>query len=157
MKQEKQRTPGLTRRDFLGKVALGAFWTAISTSILGMIRLPKPAVMPEAASRLKLGYPYDFLPGTFRKIEEKNLFVMSDPGGIFAISAICTHLGCIVNRTQEGKFDCPCHGSKFEADGRVTAGPAPRPLEWIEIHQAPNGLLYADLSRTVPRGTKWKG
>lgn len=146
----------LTRRDFLGKLAIGSFWAALGAEILGMIRLPKSAVMPEASSRLKLGAPDDFLPGTVRKFEEKNLFVFGDPQGIYAISAICTHLGCIVKRRDEGKFECPCHGSEFSAEGRVLAGPAPRALEWLKVWQAPNGLLYADTSTTVPPGTKWK-
>lgn len=149
--------PKVTRRNFLGKVALGSFWTAIGASFLGMLRLPKPAVMPEASSRIRLGYPYDFLPGTARQFEEKNIFAFGDSEGIYAISAVCTHLGCIVNRTADGKFDCPCHGSKFDPNGRVTAGPAPRGLEWIEIRQAANGLLYADTSKTVPAGSKWRG
>lgn len=147
----------LTRRDFLGKLALGSFWTAVGAAVVGMIKLPKPSVMPEASSRVKLGPPYDFLPGAFRYFEEKNLFVFGDAEGVYALSAVCTHLGCIVNRTKEGWFDCPCHGSRFEADGRVIAGPAPRNLEWLEVWQAPNGLLYADVSKTVPAGTRWKG
>lgn len=146
----------VSRRDFLGKLALGSFWAAIGTAILGMIRLPKPVVFPEVSSRLKLGRPADFPPGTVRRYREKNIFVARDNVGIYAISAVCTHLGCIVTRTAEGKFDCPCHGSKFDGAGRPLAGPAPRALDWVEIYQAPNGLLYADTLKSVPLGTKWK-
>ncbi|MEO1621737.1 MAG: Rieske 2Fe-2S domain-containing protein [Cyanobacteria bacterium J06632_3] len=47
-----------------------------------------------------------------------------------AISAVCTHLGCIVGWDADAReFACPCHGSRFDADGAVTRGPAGRSLE----------------------------
>ena len=45
------------------------------------------------------------------------VIVVRTPQGFRALSAICTHLGCIVKQTQEG-FECPCHGSRFGGDGR---------------------------------------
>jgi menaquinol-cytochrome c reductase iron-sulfur subunit len=146
----------LTRRDFSERLAFGSFWTAVATSVLGMLKLPKPAVMPEVSSRLKLGAPGDFPPGSVRAFTEKNVLLFSDVDGVWAVSTVCTHLGCIVDRTPNGQFECPCHGSRFDGTGRPTAGPAPRGLEWLEVRQAPNGLLYADVSRTVPGGTKWR-
>lgn len=145
-----------TRRDFWGTLAFGSFWAAVGTALLGMIRLPKPAVMPEASSRLKLGPPQEFPPGAVRAIEGRNVFVFADGEGIYAISAVCTHLGCIVRRKEEGGFECPCHGSRFDAQGLPTAGPAPRGLEWLEVRQAPSGMLYADTRVGVPHGTKWR-
>jgi Rieske Fe-S protein len=46
---------------------------------------------------------------------------------VAAFSGVCTHQGCIVEATASG-FSCPCHGSKYDRDGRNVAGPAPRPL-----------------------------
>ena len=51
-------------------------------------------------------------------------------GRLHALSARCTHMGCIVNwNSAEGVWDCPCHGSRFDADGHVIMGPAVHPLE----------------------------
>ncbi|MCE9595322.1 MAG: FAD-dependent oxidoreductase [Planctomycetes bacterium] len=50
-------------------------------------------------------------------------------GGVHERSAVCTHLGCIVHwNSMETSWDCPCHGSRFDTEGRVLAGPAAMPL-----------------------------
>jgi glycine/D-amino acid oxidase-like deaminating enzyme/nitrite reductase/ring-hydroxylating ferredoxin subunit len=53
-----------------------------------------------------------------------------DGGRLHAVSATCTHLGCIVTwNGAEKSWDCPCHGSRFDHEGRVLHGPAVRDLE----------------------------
>lgn len=49
--------------------------------------------------------------------------------GDYGINAICTHLGCVVPwNVAENKFKCPCHGSQYDATGKVVRGPAPLSL-----------------------------
>jgi len=49
---------------------------------------------------------------------------------VVALSAVCTHLGCIVKYSESDKMlKCPCHGAKFDITGKVLAGPAPKPLK----------------------------
>ena len=51
-----------------------------------------------------------------------------------AFSAVCTHVGCIVNKVTNGTIDCPCHGSEFKiTNGAVVTGPAPSPLPARQI------------------------
>lgn len=53
-----------------------------------------------------------------------------EDGELHALSARCTHLGCLVNfNAAERSWDCPCHGSRFGIDGEILQGPALRPLK----------------------------
>lgn len=62
-------------------------------------------------------------------------------GGFVALSAVCSHLGCIVqwDKDRQG-FICPCHGGQFSAEGVVVSGPPPRPLDKLPVSLA-NGLI----------------
>jgi cytochrome b6-f complex iron-sulfur subunit len=56
------------------------------------------------------------------------------PGEFVALSAVCTHLGCVVAwQEQANEFLCPCHGGRFSAVGQVLAGPPPSPLETLAV------------------------
>ena len=143
------------RRDFLSRAGLWAAAAAILGSILGMARLPKPRVMPEAGRRFRIGPPGAFPVGSTRIIPGRNVRINSQPDGLSAMSMICTHLGCVVAEKPDG-FDCPCHGSKFDLDGRVLRGPAPRSLPWWEVSRAPDGNLIVDVGREVKLGTQFQ-
>jgi len=71
-------------------------------------------------------------PGTARVIEgggKPILVLRSASGEVRALSAICTHLGCIVHWDENaGHIQCPCHAGVFAPDGGVVSGPPPRPL-----------------------------
>lgn len=61
---------------------------------------------------------------------EKVAAYRSENGEVRSVSATCTHLGCIVSfNTAEKSWDCPCHGSRFDLDGKVINGPAVKDLE----------------------------
>ncbi len=51
---------------------------------------------------------------------------------LHALSAVCPHLGCLIDRQGEG-FNCPCHGGVFAADGRALEGPSPRGMDPLEV------------------------
>jgi Rieske Fe-S protein len=135
---------------------MGSVFLSVGTALVGILRLPKPAVLPESASRFKIGFPDDFAPDTHRKIEQRNVWLFRDALGFFAVSAVCSHLGCIVKEDAKSRgFVCPCHGSKFDATGRVQGGPAPRGLDWLEISLAADGSLMVDTGKTVDRETRF--
>jgi Rieske Fe-S protein len=69
--------------------------------------------------------------GAVTRVDGKRCAVYRDPAGqLTAVSATCTHLGCIVNfNAAETAWECPCHGSRFGVDGAVLQGPANTPLQ----------------------------
>ena len=74
--------------------------------------------------------------GSGKIIESKagKLAVYRDArGATTKLSAICTHMGCVVEwNNAERTWDCPCHGSRFKTDGAVIAGPAESPLQTVK-------------------------
>ncbi|MFQ5776783.1 MAG: ubiquinol-cytochrome c reductase iron-sulfur subunit [Terriglobia bacterium] len=146
--------PRVTRRSFLSWASLGSFLAALGVATAGVARLPNPPVLPGPVRRYKIGFPDDYPVGSEKHLEKENLFVFRDEEGLYAVSAVCTHLGCVVARSPEG-FSCPCHGSKFDPAGKVKGGPAPRPLPWLEVTRAPDGQLVVLADNEVPAGNRF--
>ena len=70
----------------------------------------------------------------------------TDDGSVSALSTRCTHLGCRISRVEDGLLVCPCHGSRFHADGRVATGPATTPLTALPVSLDPStGTLVVDV------------
>jgi nitrite reductase/ring-hydroxylating ferredoxin subunit len=77
------------------------------------------------------------------KIFTSDKVVVTQPtaGEFKGFSAVCTHMGCIVDKIANGTIDCPCHGSQYSiTDAHVVHGPAPRPLPTQKIKVA-NGKI----------------
>lgn len=67
-----------------------------------------------------------------------------DAAGLYAMSAVCTHQGCLVNvagAIPQESLSCPCHGSAFSSNGDVTRGPARNPLQHYQVELAPDGAI----------------
>ncbi|MDP1675617.1 MAG: ubiquinol-cytochrome c reductase iron-sulfur subunit [Bacteroidota bacterium] len=161
-KTEKEKN---SRREFLQKVGVGSILLSAGATGFQSVRALIPDVLYEASERFKVGHPTQLSEGvTF--IEDRRLYVFKEGRSYYAISGACTHLGCTVKYTKLNQpkdievdgltkkinfeFHCPCHGSKFYADGTNFAGPAPRPLRWYKLEQSPDdGQLIVDLGEEV--------
>lgn len=155
MSSETHDKEGVTRRDFLGLASLGAVILSSLAVLAGIFRMSKPNVRYEESTRFKVGKPENFPVGIVKKLDDRGVFVFANDDGIHAISSVCTHLGCLVNIAEWG-FQCPCHGSKYNGNGKVISGPAPRSLAWLEISQNVDGSLEVDTAKEVPVGTKFR-
>lgn len=143
----------VARRDFLGLAARFTAGAACVFAAIGVLRLPRAAVLPSPSKTFRVALPESLLPGEAHITPGHNVAVFRDEEGVFAVSLICTHLGCIVRRSPTG-FDCPCHGSRFDHSGDVTRGPAPKPLEWLAVTRVAENTYMIDEGTAVPLGTR---
>jgi cytochrome b6-f complex iron-sulfur subunit len=140
----------IERRRFLKWIGKWSVVASILTQSAGVVRAFVPRVLYEPSKKFKLGKPGQYPEGvTF--VPAHRLFVMRERNEFHVVSAACTHLGCTVEWKAEGsQFDCPCHGSKFKANGERFAGPAPRSLPWYPLSISGDGFLVVDSAKAVP-------
>jgi cytochrome b6-f complex iron-sulfur subunit len=142
-----------SRRDVLSRIGVGACALAAAGSGVVTLDFLNPKVLFEPATSFRAGSPLDYPEGTIRFDRERKAYVVGGGGGVYALSAVCTHLGCITRYvSDENAIACPCHGSRFDLEGNVTHGPAPRPLPWLEVRLDEAGNLLVDTSVIIPHG-----
>ncbi len=142
----------ISRRSLLAWITgAGLVGSGLLSAISNFVFI-KPRVTYGQPQRFGIGKPEDFPPGTRITLEQRMICVVREGNHLAALSTTCTHLGCIVRLSDTG-FACPCHGSRFDQDGQVTGGPAPRPLPWFKISLAPNGEIEVDKDTEVAPGS----
>ena len=163
MSGDEESCNGCSRRDFLsmtatamGAVGLGVVaWPfvnsmnpAADTMALATIDVPLTGIAKgQTKTVMWLGKPVFIRHRTDEEVQamrQTNLHELIDPimdqerfrnPEWLVVVGVCTHLGCVpTERKQEGGWVCPCHGSIYDASGRVTKGPAPNNLP-IPPHQ----------------------
>src|SRR5207244_5985357 len=129
-------------------------WSAFVASMMSLgvssVRYIFPNVLFEPPQTFKAGYPNEIQVGQVdeRFKDKYHLWLVRDQAGIYALLALCTHLGCMPNWLEtEQKFKCPCHGSGYYKTGVNFEGPTPRPLERYAISLADDGQILVDKSR----------
>lgn len=138
-----------TRRAFLELLTGGAAALATLGTAVTAVRFLWPEVLFEQETRFVLGKPEDVAPGTVLVLPDQRAYVVRSRTGFYALSATCTHLGCLTQYQHDLKrIFCPCHGSRFDEEGHVTNGPAPRRLPRLGL-AIEGGLLVLDVGRTV--------
>ncbi len=144
---------GVTRRGFFSWAAVAwvGFTVAIGGCVTAMGRFMFPNVLFEPPTSFKVGRPEDFQAGVVdtRFVDKYGVWIVHDGGRIYALIAICTHLGCPPAWLDtQNKFKCPCHGSGYYKSGVNFEGPTPRPLERAHIFISPDdGQIVVDKSQ----------
>jgi cytochrome b6-f complex iron-sulfur subunit len=141
---------GSNRRDFLNEIALASLGIAAVGGVRVLIGYLSPNVLFEPPTRFRIGPPESYPVNSVTFIADQLVYIVRSQQGMWALSAICTHLGCITQwKPEANMIACPCHGSKFTRDGAKIAGPAPRPLPHLSLTLTADGELLVDKSETV--------
>ena len=148
----------MPRRSFLSWMTLA--WTAFAASMLAAgtatARFMFPNVLFEPPTTFKAGFPNEIqVDQVDERFKSRGVWLVKagfdqwgKASGIFALSTVCTHLGCTPNWLEaEQKFKCPCHGSGYYKNGVNFEGPTPRPLERFAISLADDGQILVDKSQ----------
>jgi cytochrome b6-f complex iron-sulfur subunit len=134
-----------TRRVFLKVIGAGA-------GALSVGGLPLACGGP-ADGPVDAGNVADLDEGTLAKVEGAGVLVGRDAGGVYAMTAICTHLGCDMS-TSSGEIDgdtltCNCHGSTYDLSGGNTGGPASAPLKHWKVEIGDDGAITVQVGTEV--------
>ena len=118
------------RRRFFRRLAGVALGLPLVAALVAMLRREQARELP-----VVVPIPAD-VPTGLSVVD--SAIVYREPGGaIRAFSGRCTHLGCRIDRVIGDEAVCPCHGSRYKADGTVAAGPASRPLRRLRVDPDP--------------------
>jgi cytochrome b6-f complex iron-sulfur subunit len=146
--ENKPPNKTLSRRQVLITLGSLGLLTALANVVRGSLRYLTPPISQTQPVVIVAGPPADFPQGTLTPLANGPVFIGRDQDGLFALSAVCTHLGCtLIWRGEE--LTCPCHGSRFAVDGVNLAGPATRPLPYLALILNANGLLEVNLTQIV--------
>ncbi len=141
---ESQETQpaSVSRRDFFNEVGMGALGIAGLGAGVVTYRYLSPNVLFEPSPSFRAGNPDLYPVNSVTYLQDQQVYIVRTEQGFYAVSAVCTHLGCITQwKPEASQIACPCHGSKFRSDGTKIEGPAPRPLPHFSITLTADGGL----------------
>jgi cytochrome b6-f complex iron-sulfur subunit len=143
----------ITRRNFLNEITLGALGIAGLGSVAETYQFFSPNVLFEPPTTFRAGNPDLYPMHSVTFLQDQQVYIVRTPEGFYAVSAVCTHLGCVTQwKPDADMIACPCHGSKFKADGTKIEGPAPRPLPHFAISLTADGELLVDKLQNIKAG-----
>jgi cytochrome b6-f complex iron-sulfur subunit len=156
MLDEKQSAAPLTtqelnRRAFFTRIGIGSLCVAAAGTAGFTYAFLSPNVLYEPSPIINAGKPESYGPDSVTLNSSAGIYLVRAAEGYFALSAVCTHLGCLTAWNQElGIIKCPCHGSEFKSTGVKIEGPAPKPLPWLKTWVNDDGDLMVDRSIEIP-------
>ena len=130
----------VSRRDFFKLARNGFLWLSAALGVGGLLRFLDYDPNPAPKTVFDLGPAEDYPPGSRTLLSDPPALLLHTESGFSALSLVCTHLGCTVEQKADG-FVCPCHGSRYDANGAVTHNPAAKPLASLRIKTTEDGRL----------------
>ena len=131
--------PELSRRDFLKLARNGFLYLSGALAIGGFLRFLDYDPNPARQTEFDLGPASNYPLNSRTLLSDPPAVLLYTENGFSALSLVCTHLGCTVENKDAQGFACPCHGSRFNADGKVTHGPADKPLPSLRVEVTKEG------------------
>jgi cytochrome b6-f complex iron-sulfur subunit len=145
--------PEKSRREFLNEITLGALGIAGLGGAALTYQYFSPNVLFEPATTFRAGNPDLYPVNSVTFLQDQQVYIVRMTDGFYAVSAVCTHLGCVTQwKAEANMIACPCHGSKFQPTGKKIEGPAPRPLPHYAINLTADGELQVDKLQVVKTG-----
>ncbi len=135
----------VSRKTFLSWLLKGSLAGSALLGLGALGRFISFESEPAKPSQYDLGPATDFPAGSRTPIALIPALILHNDAGFIALSLVCPHLGCTVNINEDG-FACPCHGSRFTADGNLRNGPASKPLTSLRVEVNPSGHLIVYIS-----------
>ena len=136
--------PGMGRRQFMNLLTFGS----VTGVALG-------ALYPVGNDVTATGWLADHKEGDRSLVQglkgDPTYLIVDGPDSIgdYGINAICTHLGCVVPwNAGANKFMCPCHGSQYDATGKVVRGPAPLSLALAHVNVENDNVFVSQWTET---------
>jgi len=148
---KKENGKKLSRSQFFLKTGMAATSITIIGGSIFALDFLSPNVLLEPSAIFKAGLLEDFAPGSVTFDAKNRVYIVRNKKGyMYALSAVCTHLGCLTRwKEEEGIISCPCHGSRFSVTGEVLRGPAPKPLPRLSIAMDNKNEIVVDKSTIV--------
>ena len=122
----------ISRRDFIKLSTNALFGLSGLIALGGLLRYLSYLPGPEKPTEFDLGDVVNYPAGSRTVRSDIPAVIYNRDGKIVAHSLICTHLGCTISENG-AEFECPCHGSRFDENGAVLAGPAQQPLKNLTV------------------------
>lgn len=138
----------LSRRGLLGGLLHLAWLTPLGMAIAQVMHFLRFNPPTDEITQFTVGM-LSGLPPLPAYIEQARAWLLRDELGLYAVDAICTHLGCVVRLDGGAGYHCDCHGSRFALDGSVANGPASQPLRFLNLYWDTDGQLVIDRARQV--------
>jgi cytochrome b6-f complex iron-sulfur subunit len=140
----------VNRRQFFLKLGVGSLGIAAAGSVAFAYQYLEPNVLYEPSPIVNVGKPERYALNSVTLDVNSGIYIIHSQEGMFSLSAVCTHLGCLTTWDDGIKMiTCPCHGSKFGRNGEKIEGPAPKPLPWLKMWTNDDGDLLVDRATKV--------
>lgn len=145
----------IERRKFLSWAAKGSLAVAVIAAVGQLARFLSFQPPNSTSTVVPVGSPDNYRLNTLVYIVEARAYIGRDRGGLYALDAVCPHLGCLVEQGEDDGFVCPCHDSRFDTEGQVLAGPATQPLRYLHVwFDQEQGQLFVDRAKPVEPATR---